>query len=475
MRFGIQLLPFDSYGVMRCMRILFLVQCLFHILSVIQVSAIDLRRGPYLMGKNATSITIKWRTDPEVRERSAIWYGERLDRLEKTAVAYEPHHHYPGVREWEVTLADLKPGTLYYYAIELDHAIIAGADERHFFKTDPLKTENQVLRFWFLGDSGSNRPRWDVKEPPFGEGQLSHPIQVRNGFRTFNRGQSLDGIILLGDNAYPFGTDRQYQAAFFNVYRDELAHTPLFPCVGNHDMDDAYPYVFRLGSTNVDHGTGSKHPYYYSRDLGDMHLVVLDPWKLWLEQTTDVTLPDWKKQLDWLKQDLSRNNQKWTVLVNHFPLYCAGNYDSDTNEPLKLLREMLVPIIDQYGLDLVIAGHDHTYQRSYLLKGLSGGRETFDPGRHRFHSGDFRPTVIRKNHGSHSGAIYVISGTAGGSRTENPFNHPVMVPFTNEKNAPRGLETPGSFLLEIRNATLHGRQIDQAGRTLDEFRIIKGD
>lgn len=82
--------------------------------------------------------------------------------------------------------------------------------------------------------------------------------------------------------------------------------------------------------------------------------------------------------------------------------------------------------------------------------------------------------MVRKNHGPESGTVYVISGTAGGSRTENTFDHPVMVPFNNREGEPRGLEIPGSLLLEVDNQVLHCQQIDQYGLPVDEFRIIKG-
>jgi hypothetical protein len=440
-----------------------------------QTLAIELRREPYLLAKHSHGITLRWRTDAEVRHRCVLWFGSDPSHLDQMAAASEWHHHYPGMRDWGVTLNELEPNTKYFYAIEVDYAVVIGADDAHWFQTDPAVNDSRLVRLWMLGDSGSNRPRWDISESPFGNGQLPSPILVRNGFNRFNRDRSLDGIILLGDNAYPLGTDRQYQAAFFNVYRDLLRNTPILPCVGNHDMDDAYPYVFRLNTTEADLGPQSRYPYYYSQDIGNVHIVVLDPWKLWLESTTDVNYPDWQKQLDWLKVDLNQNTQDWTILVNHFPVYCAGNYDSDTNEPLKLLREMLVPIIDQFGIDLVVAGHDHTYQRSYLIRQHIGSRETFDPHKHRLNSAQGRPNMIYKKHGSNSGAIYVISGTAGGSRTGNPFDHPAMVPFYNGDDHSRGIEVPGSFLLEIKDSILHGRQIDQTGRILDDFRLKKVD
>ena len=88
---------------------------------------------------------------------------------------------------------------------------------------------------------------------------------------------------------------------------------------------------------------------FYSVDLANLHLVVLDPWKDWMQETCDVNHVPWQRQLAWLKKDLAATDQEWIVVLNHFPVYCDGNYQSD-QEPLKALRECVVPLLDQYGV-----------------------------------------------------------------------------------------------------------------------------
>ncbi len=437
-----------------------------------EIVAAELRRAPYLQVQRSDGITIRWRTDDSVRHTSVVRYGRSPDTLDQVVAAKEPHQHYPGRRDWQATINGLTPDTKYYYAIEADRATLCGADDRHWFRTACEPGATRKLRFWLFGDSGSNRPRDDDLKKVLSYTSPIDPIRVRNGFRKFNQNQPLDGIILLGDNAYPFGTDEQYQASFFNVYDHELRSVPLWPCIGNHDIDDAYRYAFTTNKAAKAGGTKSPNMHYYSADIGNLHLVVLDPWKNWLQETTDENHQPWKTQLAWFEKDLAANKQQWCFVVNHFPLYCDGDYNSDTNKPLVMLRERLVPIFDRYGVDLCLTGHDHTYQRSYLLHGHTGLSKTFDPMRHRKSDSDGRKTPIRKHPTKDSGTMYIVNGTGGGSRTNGKFTHPALVPFESAKGSQRGIAIPGSLVIEIDGLSLTGWQIDEHGKELDRFRIV---
>ncbi len=431
----------------------------------------DLRRAPYLQVPTSDSMTIRWRTDDSARYTSVVRYGKSPDVLDKAIEAKELPRHFPGVRDWQATIDKLDPDTKYYYALEADRATLCGADENHWFRTASPIGKARKLRFWLLGDSGSNRPRDDdLKKVLAADGPMD-PIKVRNGFRKFNKGLPLDGIILLGDNGYPTGTDEQYQASFFNVYADELRSTPLWPCTGNHDLDDAYRYLFTTNSRAKAGGLASGSMFYYSADIANLHLVVLDPWKTWLQETTDEAHLPWRKQLAWFQKDLAATNQEWVFLVQHFPVYCQGDYDSDTNGPLKQLRERLVPMCDRFGVDLCLSGHDHTYQRSFLLHGHLGHSKTFDLKKHLKHTSDGRTEAIVKQPKADAGTLYLVSGTGGGSRTQGKLTHPAMIPFESAKGKTRGLAIPSSLILEIDDRTLRGWQVDSNGRVLDHFTL----
>ena len=437
-------------------------------------SAIELRRGPYLLNQRPDGITVRWRTSDAVHHTSVLRYGETPYVLDHAVAAEQLRGHFPGVQEWEATVGGLLPDTQYYYAIEGDQVILAGADERSHFRTAPAPTSRRKLRFWFMGDSGSNRPREGETETVLQMTGPTDPVKVRNGFRQFSQRRGADGIVLLGDNAYPWGSDAEYQTAFFGIYRDELANTPLWPGIGNHDMDGAYRHIF-FTTPREEGGAGLGSQYYYSFDVGNIHFVMLDAWKSWWEVTTDAGHIPWQRELAWLRDDLESARRTWTIVVCHFPLYCDGNYDSDTNGPLKLLREALIPILDRFGVDLYLAGHDHTYQRSYLIRGHTGTRESFRAEEHLVSASDGRDEPIRKRAGPDGGTVHIVSGTAGGTRPSGEFRHPVMVPFHTESGERRGLAQPGSLALAIEGRVLEGWQIDIHGAPVDHFRMEKVD
>ncbi len=206
------------------------------------MSGAVLTRGPYLLNQHESGVTVRWRTDHSVRHTCILRFGKTFLNLDRAVSAVELPVHFPGFQEWEARLTGLEPGDRYYYAIEADEAVIVGADTEHRFSIS--NPEQALHRFWLLGDSGSNRPRDGSLETVLASGGVNDAVRVRNGFRLFNRNQPLDGLIMLGDNGYPLGTDEQYQAAFFNLYQADLRKIPLWPCVGNHDLDAAYQYLF---------------------------------------------------------------------------------------------------------------------------------------------------------------------------------------------------------------------------------------
>jgi acid phosphatase type 7 len=434
--------------------------------------SIELRRGPYLLNQRPDGITVRWRTSEAVRHTSVLRYGDTPNVLDHAVAATAVRQHFPGSQDWEATVDGLDPGTRHYYAVEGDQAILAGADDTHTFWTGPSPDSETRLRFWVVGDSGANRPREGDMETVLAMSGPTGPVKVRNGFRAFNQGRRVDGMILLGDNAYPWGSDVEYQTAFFGLYADELRHVTLWPAIGNHDMDGAYRHIF-FTSPRDDAAGGHASKYYYSFDVGNAHFVVLDAWKSWWEVTTDPTHVPWVQELAWLEADLAATDRLWTVVACHFPVYCDGNYDSDTNGPLKLLREALVPVLDRHGVDLYLAGHDHTYQRSYLIRGHTGTRDTYLADEHLVSRSSGRDEPIRKGHGPHTGTVYIVSGTGSGTRPTGDFQHPVMVPFQTDSGTQRGIARPGSFVLEIEGALLEGWQVDDTGLPLDHFRVSK--
>lgn len=428
----------------------------------------ELRRGPYLQAQGPTRIVVRWRTDESpAADQVRLLYGDRPEALDRSVPARIADTPFEDGRDWIATVEGLEPGRTYYYAIEVARAVLAGGDPAHTFRTAPAPGSAGPVRFLALGDAGTNRVL---------TGNPGKALAARNGFRRYRERQGLgpvDGILLLGDNAYSHGTDSQYQTALFSLYRDELRGTPLWPCLGNHELTDDYFSIFTVPERGESGGVPSGCLNYYAFDFANVHVVVLDLWRAhWHE-------PD-APQRRWLEADLAATRQDWVVVINHFPPYCAGKYESDTNGFLVEVRTRILPVLEAHGVDLLLTGHDHTYQRSYLLDGHHGPRASFDPARHVKAEGDGTVEPLVKRHGPHSGLIAVVSGTAGAEQPADPSNppgqrldHPAMVPLARGDQAGRGARRLGSFLLEVDGLMLTGTQVDDEGEVVDRFRLRK--
>lgn len=427
-------------------------------------AAPELRRGPYLQVVGPDRVSVRFRTRGTTAD-CVVRYGRSLEALDQCVAAHRVEPGFPDTDDWEAVITGLEPSQQYYYAVEVSKAVLAGCDEAHTFRTAPPIGSHTRSRFWILGDCGTNRV--DTGNP-------GKAVSARNGFRHYNQGRGpLDGVILLGDNAYSHGTDSQYQTGFFLVYGEEIRHTPLWPCIGNHELTDDYFGIFSVPTRGELGGIPSRCTNYYSFDHANAHFVVLDLWKAEWRDPSD-------PQRRWLEADLAATKQDWLIVINHFPPYCDGKYESDHNGFLVEVREKILPVLEAHGVDLLLTGHDHSYQRSYLLDGHHGTRETFDPNQHIKSPSDGRTTPIVKGRGPHSGIITVVTGAAGAEQPADPMNHqtlqlshPAMVRLPGGDQAGHGVRRPGTFLLEIEGLTLVGTQIDHHAQVVDRFVVTK--
>lgn len=425
---------------------------------------LELRRGPYLQCHGPDRITIRWRTS-RTSEPGQVRLGNDPAQLNAIFPAKPFQNNLHDGSDWIAEIKGLEPSKTYYYAIEHSKSILAGFDEEFQFRTACLPGQHGKSRFLVLGDAGTNR---------FNTGNPLKEWLARLGFLKYNRNQPApDGIILLGDNAYSHGTDEQYQNGLFSVYAKEFRSIPIWPCIGNHEISDDYLTIFSVPEHGQLGGTPSGSGNYYSFDFANIHFTVLDLWK-----------SEWRKesaaQIEWLKADLAATRQHWKVVINHFPPYCDGKYESDNNGFLVEVREKILPLLDNAGVDLFLTGHDHTYQRSFLIDGHYGVRSTFKPDLHLKSHSDGVSSPIIKQSGPHTGIVTIVTGTAGGEQPadlNNPNSpqlaHPAMVPLAKGDQAGRGIRKIGTFLLEIEGENLQGRQIDENGQILDHFTMIK--
>ncbi len=132
------------------------------------------------------------------------------------------------------------------------------------------------------------------------------------------------------------------------------------------------------------------------------------------------------------------------------------------------MRENALPILEAYGVDLVLSGHSHNYERSFLLDGHYGLSTTLAPSM-IVDGGDGREAgtgAYQKPGGfaPHAGAVYTVAG-ASASTYAAPLNHPVMV---------LSLMQLGSVVLDVFGERLDARFLDDLGNVVDHWTLQKG-
>jgi calcineurin-like phosphoesterase family protein len=160
-------------------------------------------------------------------------------------------------------------------------------------------------------------------------------------------------VFTLGDNAYPSGSggvDNDLPRCFSPSWGAQRIVNLIRPAPGNHDYDSGSgaPYFTYFGERAGPPGKG-----YYSYDVGEWHVISLNS-ELYFERASPSQA---KEQEDWLRKDLSDHHNLCTLAYFHRPLFGSGNYGGT--------REMrpLWDIMYDAGVDLVLNGHEHHYER----------------------------------------------------------------------------------------------------------------
>ncbi|MGH7787573.1 MAG: metallophosphoesterase [Candidatus Binatia bacterium] len=397
-------------------------------------------RGPYLQRGQATGVVVRWRTDYPTDSR--VRYGTAVGALIASAT------DAAATTEHAVALSGLSADTRYYYSVGDSAEVLAGGDAAHTFHTAPSPGTAKPTRIWVLGDSGTG-----------GAGARA----VRDAFLAFADGLSPDLWLMLGDNAYTRGTDAEYQAGLFDVYQAVLRASVLWPTLGNHDGQSAdsatqsgpYYDIFTLPSGGEAGGVASGTEAYYAFDHGRVHFICLESYE------TDRSPSG--AMLSWLVDDLEAAAADWVIAFWHHPPYTKGSHDSDVESELIQMRQNVLPILEAYGVDLVLTGHSHAYERSVLLDGHYGSAATLtqamrrDGGAGPYHKAS--PGLA-----PHQGAVYVVAGS-GAQASGGALNHPAMSVSLNVR---------GSLVLDVAGQALTARFLDDAGVVRDAFTISKG-
>ena len=403
-------------------------------------------RGPYLQQATPNSIRVKWRTD--VPATSAVYYGESSETLSSSVTRNSPATRH------EIELSNLQPGTRYYYRIGNSQTPFASASAPYSFVTSPIPGTPKPTRIWVLGDSGTAN---------------ADAAAVRDAYKRYTGSRGTDVWLMLGDNAYPNGTDDEYQEAVFDMYPRMLSQVALWPTLGNHDGQTAdsdtqsgpYYEIFSLPTNGEAGGVASATEAYYSFDYGNIHFICLESYKI--DRSPNGAM------MTWLENDLASTNKEWIIAFWHHPPYTKGSHDSDSESQLREMRENALPILESYGVDLVLSGHSHSYERSFLIDAHYGTSDTLRPsmvldngnGREEGDGVYRKPNVVGS---PNQGAVYAVAGSSG-KISDGDFNHPVMYV---------SLKRLGSMALDVSDTRLDAVFIDDGGTVRDRFTIDKG-
>ena len=445
----------------------------------------ELRRGPYLQMATPDSIVVVWRT--EGNSIPVVRYGNTPDALDKAvsgdaivtrvsagvfapegtprlyqepeeeAAKRDPRDHDPStppnIYQYEARITGLEADTTYYYAVYDDETKLAGGDESYHMTTSLPKGAETNMRIWVVGDSGTG-------------GSLQK--RVNDAMLAFVKDteRPLDSYIHVGDMAYGDGTDYQFQRNFFEVYDETLRNTVCWPSMGNHEghtsrgINGFGPYydAYVVPTAGEAGGVPSGTEAYYSYDIGSVHFICLD--------SHDLDRTPTGAMAQWLRADLEKVDSEWLIAFWHHPPYTKGSHDSDREGQLIEMRQHIMPILESSGVDLVLTGHSHIYERSMLIDGAYA-TPTVAEGV-ILDDGDGRPDgdgPYKKSEGlnPNEGNVQVVTGH-GGASVGRSGTMPIMREI---------IVDHGSTILDLDGDTLVGTMIDKDGATRDIFSIVK--
>lgn len=428
----------------------------------------SISRGPYVQLATPSSIVVVWRTEGPTTP--VVRFGTSPDQLDRSTTAddvairgtkdEQASSSFPGLHsaphgtvQYEARLDGLSADTTYYYAVYDGRTKLSGGDADHNFRTHPIAGTKKPFRMWIVGDSGTGK-----------EDQRAVFEAMRDRVQRDDR--PIDLYLHVGDMAYPKGTDSEFQRNFFDVYQPLLRNTVVWAAMGNHEgytskgLSGVGPYfdAYVCPMRGEAGGLPSATEAFYSFDYANVHFICLD--------SHDLDRDPAGVMAKWLKADLAKTKADWIVGFWHHPPYTKGSHDSDKESQLIEMREMIMPIMESGGVDVVLTGHSHIYERSMLIDGAYQTPTTADGV--VLDDGDGDPKgdgPYRKSAGihPHEGAVQVVTGH-GGAKVSRKGTMPIMKRIIVEN---------GSTIIDVADDALTGVMINRDGVQRDLFRIEK--
>jgi|GEM_PF-5282980 len=364
-----------------------------------EVQRKQLKRYPYLQSHSAEAVSIAWAVADSSR-RSRVRVHDRDGRL--VAESVPEAHDLPvdvtgfdfPMRQYRARVDGLQADTEYVFSVVADgRRVVRGLD----FKTIPA-VGAQRINFIAFGDSGT-----EYDQPRLVRDKVTE--RDENGDFRYPH----DLVMGVGDLAYYKGNFLNFRQRFFaqmTGWKDRklenslLTHRPFISALGNHEYNNKaenLPLAFLTAFDNplMDGIPEEDAERYFSFDSGPVHFLFIDTMKT----AGDLDEQRFPQMRDWIEQDLKNSRQPWKIaFLHHSPLSFGPHGTWGDQRENSLIRKQLLSMMQDLGVQLVMFGHDHMYQRTVPL---------------RF---DERGKILRDDSGSiiaEGGVVYVAVGNGG--------------------------------------------------------------
>lgn len=301
-------------------------------------------------GDPATAIHVSWRDSENTDACLQLVTQEAYDRTAfeeaaEFAASVEDVSLDGGAWNYQAEAASLRPNTAYVYRVGSEET---GWSEQKTFRTQAA--DSGTVTFAYLGDV---QPSDDTEEDYARWGELCRTLYEQNPALA---------CVLLGGDMVNSGISLE-QFDLFRANGETLfSRVPMFATAGNHESNflGGKPELMLKLFAWPENGPEGFEEEFYSLRVGDCQVLVLNSWIYSGEQ--NLTEADYARVNAWIASELAGSTARWQVVVTHVPVQAVH---SDHTSAALLAN--WAPIFEQYGVDLVLEGHQHVYSRSYPL------------------------------------------------------------------------------------------------------------
>jgi uncharacterized protein (TIGR03437 family) len=317
--------------------------------------AATLARQPYLQNVQANRASVLWTTSEAGSGTVTVTArGGGSFTVPAAVRAFQPSEtQLPSAfYQYRADITGLQPGTEHSYSVAIDGQTLVSDASRFQFRTaprDPASDADQIQngkgqadKFSFLafGDSGNDSAeqlalvQWMSAEP------------------------DISLVVHTGDLAYTDGTFEEFEDEYFGVNAPLMARLPFFATPGNHDYNTDSAAAYVAGTVVPECGVPAPDlGRYYSFNWGSAHFISLD--------SNLLATPRAAAMLAWLDADLAATDRYWRIVFLHHTPYPTGYHLGDPT--CAAVQQLVNPIVESHGVQLLLAGHEHGYERTYPL------------------------------------------------------------------------------------------------------------